>query len=182
MAKCPACGSPISDTAQFCRACGARIEGATAATAAAKAPGPAPSAAEGRPRRKIPLLAILAAGLAAGAVVVIGVVALTGGGGGGGEPSPGETAAPAEAPEVPSGPPEVPPKPPSAAGGQGIDEQFGQIAIGQTKDEVRAILGEPEASRTDLGGTRECWYFGLNEPSGGHTVCFDQEGLVMQSE
>ena len=118
--------------------------------------------------------AMLAAGFAAVAVVAIGVVALTGGGDDGDEAAPAETTTPAEAPT---------PAPEAAdADAAATEDQFSQVAIGQTQDEVRAILGEPEASETDLGGTRECWYFGLSEPGGGHTVCFDQDGLVMQLE
>ena len=67
----------------------------------------------------------------------------------------------------------------SSTGGGG-DDSFSQIEIGQSKDEVRSIVGEPEASQTDLGGSRECWYYGLTGE--GHTVCFDEEGLVMQIE
>lgn len=61
------------------------------------------------------------------------------------------------------------------------DQQSDQVAIGQTMDEVRAILGEPESSRSDLGGTRDCWYWNTTEQQ--YTVvCFDQDGLVMQFE
>jgi zinc-ribbon domain len=180
--KCPSCGSPVSATAQFCRACGARIEGSAAATPAEPAPEDTSGAGAGRPRRKIPLPAIVAGALMAGAVIVIGVIALTGGGDESDDTSTVEATAPTATPEVPSEAPEVPPEPPSAPPGQTGDEQFDQVAIGQTMDEVRAVLGEPEASETDLGGTRECWYFGLSDPDGAHTVCFDQDGLVMQRE
>ena len=42
------------------------------------------------------------------------------------------------------------------------------------------LLGEHEASRSDLGGARDCWYWGLNEWGGRYGSLLRQEGLVMQ--
>ena len=101
------------------------------------------------------------------AVVRIPVAAA--GGGDGDEASAAETPEPTQAPA---------PEGAGAAGGV-TEEQFSQIAIGQTMNEVRAILGKPDSSLS-VGG--ECWYWGISKGGGKFTaaeVCFDRKGLVI---
>ena len=71
---------------------------------------------------------------------------------------------------------------PGTGGGSPSRRGFSAVRVGQTKDEVIAIMGQPESSQKDLGGTRECWYYEVSQGSAGHTVCFDQSGRVVQRQ
>lgn len=55
-------------------------------------------------------------------------------------------------------------------------ENWSQIAIGDSENEVRSALGEPSDTQTmESGfGSSKCWYWGV----GAYQVCFDDNGVV----
>ena len=71
----------------------------------------------------------------------------------------------------------------------GIDDQgasqispaeFLQVRRGVTRDELRALVGKPEAAgSSDVEGVEiDCWYYGVVGATGAFQFCFADDSLV----
>ncbi len=148
---------------------------------AVPSPGPPSPGPTGLQRIMRPLPLVMAG---VGLAVIAAVIVLVAGSGDDEAPPtetgapPTETTAPPTETTAPAPGPAETPESTGAVGGIVTEEQLSQIAVGQTMDEVRALLGKPEAT-VSVGG--RCWYWGLIKERGKPTaveVCFDRNGIV----